>query len=78
MKEILVLGPGCYRCVKLYDEVMAAVKESNVECEVSKVTDIAAIAGFGVMQTPALVIDGQLKASGKLLTKDQIKKLIEG
>ncbi|MCX6645320.1 MAG: thioredoxin family protein [bacterium] len=76
MKEILILGPGCYRCQKLYDDVQAAVKEIDIECEVIKVTDIAAIAGFGVMQTPALIIDGELKAAGKLLSKDKIKELL--
>lgn len=76
MKEILVLGPGCYRCTKLYDDVMAVVGESDVECEVTKVSDLNAIAGFGVMQTPALVIDGDLKTAGKLLTKEKIKELL--
>jgi small redox-active disulfide protein 2 len=75
-KEILILGPGCYRCQKLYDDVQAAIKETDVECEVVKVSDINAIAGFGVMQTPALIIDGEIKSAGKLLSKGKIKELL--
>ncbi|MFH1676019.1 MAG: thioredoxin family protein [bacterium] len=76
MKEILILGPGCHRCLKLYDDVKSVVDELKLDCEIFKVTDINAIAGFGVMQTPALIIDGELKAAGKLLSKVQIIKLL--
>jgi small redox-active disulfide protein 2 len=76
MKEILVLGPGCYRCQKLHESVETAVKELNLECQIFKVTDPAAIAGFGIMQTPALIIDGEMKAMGKMLSVDQVKKLL--
>jgi len=76
MKEIMILGTGCYRCKKLHENVETAVKELGAECEIFKVSDPAAIAGFGVMQTPALIIDGELKASGKVLTPKQIKTLI--
>jgi small redox-active disulfide protein 2 len=76
MKEILILGPGCYRCRTLHENVEAAVKELGIECDVFKVTDPSAIAGFGVMQTPALIIDGALKTAGKMLTKEQVKILL--
>lgn len=76
LKEILVLGPGCYRCQKLHESVEAAVKELGIECEIFKVTDPAAIAGFGVMQTPALIIDGELKTVGKMLTTEQVKSIL--
>lgn len=72
MKEILILGPGCYRCNKLDEDVRSVVDEMGLECEVFKVSDPAAIAGFGVMQTPALIVDGNLKAAGKMLTRAQI------
>jgi len=76
-KQILVLGPGCSRCQRQHQYALAAAEESDVDCEVTKVSDVSAIAGFGVMQTPALIIDGELKASGKILTVDEIVKLLE-
>jgi small redox-active disulfide protein 2 len=76
MKEILVLGTGCYRCQKLEKDVREAAEEMGIECEILKVSDLNAIAGFGVMQTPALIVDGEIKAAGKLLTTDQLKKLL--
>jgi len=77
MKEILVIGPGCYRCQKLYENVEAAVKELGIECEIYKVSDPAAIAGFGIMMTPALVVDGNTEAMGKLLSVSEVKKILE-
>lgn len=77
MKEILVLGPGCNKCQKLHQHVIAAKEELGLDCEVIKVSDPAAIAGFGVMMTPSLMIDGELVASGKLLSVEQIKNLLE-
>ncbi len=76
MKKILILGSGCYRCNRLHQHVLAAVEESGVECEVFKVSDPGAIAGFGVMTTPALIVDGELKSSGKLLTTEEIRKML--
>ena len=76
MKEILVLGPGCHRCVKLHENVEAAAKELGIECEIYKVTDPSAIAGFGVMQTPALIVDGDVKAAGNILTVPQIVEIL--
>ena len=76
MKEILVLGPGCFRCTKLHENVEKAVSELGIECDVYKVTDINAIAEFGVMQTPGLIIDGEVKALGKVLSVDQIRELL--
>jgi small redox-active disulfide protein 2 len=76
MKEILILGPGCYRCRTLHENVEAAVKELGIECRVYKVTDPAAIAGFGVMSTPALIIDGELKTAGKMLSMEQVKEIL--
>ena len=75
-KQILVLGIGCYRCQKLEGDVRAVAKEMNLECEIMKVSDPGAIAGFGVMQTPALIIDGELKSAGKLLSKEKIKEML--
>jgi len=73
MKKIQILGPGCPKCRKLAEHAEAAAKELGIEYEIEKVTDINQIIGFGVMVTPALVIDGQVKAVGKVLSSEQIR-----
>ncbi|MEI8344592.1 MAG: thioredoxin family protein, partial [Candidatus Omnitrophota bacterium] len=72
--KIEILGAGCAKCKQLTANVEAAVKESTVAADLVKVTDIDKIVGYGVMMTPAVVIDGVVVASGKLLSKDEIKK----
>ncbi len=74
--RIQVLGPGCPNCKQLHKNAMAAVMEADVDADVEKVEDITTIMKFGVMATPALVIDGVVKTSGKVLTVSEIKKLI--
>ena len=76
MKRLQVLGPGCAKCEKLKHNAEEAAAQSGVDATVKKVTDINAIVGFGVMTTPALAIDGQVKSMGKLLSVDQIKELL--
>jgi small redox-active disulfide protein 2 len=76
MKLIQILGPGCPKCTKLLQNAETAVKDSGVEATVEKVTDINVITGMGVMMTPALVIDGQVKAVGKLLSPADIQKFL--
>lgn len=76
MKRIQILGPGCYRCRKLAENVDVAAKELGLECEIDKITDMTVITGFGVVMTPALAVDGEVRSSGKLLSPDEIKKLI--
>ncbi len=75
--KIQVLGPGCPNCRLLHKNAMTAVAEANVDADIEKVEDIATIMKYGIMSTPALVIDGVVKASGKLLTVAEIKKLIK-
>ena len=70
--KIEILGTGCPKCRKLYENAKEAVMKTGVEAEITKVTDIADISGYGVMLTPALVIDGEVKASGKVPTADNI------
>jgi small redox-active disulfide protein 2 len=77
MKKIEVLGMGCARCNDLDERVRQAVRESGVEAEVVKVKDIQTIAGYGVLATPALVVDGVVKTAGKIPTLDQIKEWIK-
>ena len=64
MKKIQILGTGCPKCKKLAENAEAAAKQSGIEYELEKVTDINDIMKFGVMMTPALAIDGQVKAVG--------------
>ena len=77
MKRMQVLGTGCAKCAKLKENAEAAVRESGVPATVDKVEDINEITSFGVLMTPALAIDGEVKAVGKVLSVDDIKKLLE-
>jgi small redox-active disulfide protein 2 len=76
MKKIQILGTGCPKCKKLAENAEAAVKDLDVECEIEKVTQINEIMKFGVMVTPALAIDGQVKVTGKVVDVDAIKKML--
>jgi len=76
MKKIQILGTGCAKCEKLAKNAQEAVRETGTDCTIEKVTDIMEITNFGVMVTPALAIDGEVKAVGKVLSTDEIKKLI--
>ena len=77
MKKIQILGTGCPKCKKLAENAEAAAKELEVEHRVEKVTDINEIMKFGVMVTPALAVDGQVKVVGKVPSPDQIKAMLE-
>ena len=77
MKKIQILGTGCPKCKKLAENAEAAVKELGVECDIEKVTNINEIMGFGVMMTPALVVDGEVKVTGKVVSPDEIKTMLE-
>ena len=74
--KIQILGTGCSKCDKLYKVTQQAVDELCVEAELEKVTDLADIMAFGVMNTPALAIDGQVKVTGKVPSSQEIRKLI--
>jgi small redox-active disulfide protein 2 len=76
MVRIQVLGTGCPKCKKLAENAEAAVKGVGIECVIEKVTDINEIMKFGVMMTPALAIDGQVKVVGKVPSPDEIKKML--
>ncbi len=77
MKEIHILGPGCAKCEKLYQNVNQAVSELNIDCIVKKATDINQIISYGIMITPALVIDGKVVSSGRVINVEEIKNLIQ-
>jgi small redox-active disulfide protein 2 len=76
MKKIQILGTGCPKCKKLAENAEAAAKELKLEFEVEKVTDINEMMKFGVMMTPALVVDGEVKVVGKVPSPDEIKKML--
>jgi small redox-active disulfide protein 2 len=76
VKKIQILGPGCAKCFKLAANAEEAAKQTGIEFELEKVTDLKKIASFGVMMTPGLVIDGEVKSVGKLLSPEEIKKLL--
>ncbi len=76
MKELAILGTGCAKCAKLEANTREAVAELGLECEIRKVTDIGEIMKYGVMMTPALVIDGEVKSIGKVLSAGEIKELL--
>ncbi|MDD3248383.1 MAG: thioredoxin family protein [Methanosarcina sp.] len=74
--KIEILGSGCAKCNKTKEMAEKAVKEMGVEAEIVKVDDFDKILGYGVMITPALVIDGDVKVAGKVPSVEDIKKWI--
>ncbi|HOB53759.1 MAG TPA: thioredoxin family protein [Acidobacteriota bacterium] len=76
MKKIQILGTGCPKCKQLSENAEAAAKALGLEYELVKVTEINEIMKFGVMMTPGLAVDGVVKSAGKLLSADDIKKIL--
>ena len=72
--KIEILGMGCPKCKMLYENAKRAVSEKNIQAEVLKVEDMNKITEYGVMMTPALVIDGAVKITGKVPSAEEIKK----
>lgn len=72
-----VLGSGCAKCHALEEAACAALKELGMDTTIDHVTDFAQIAAYGVMSTPALVVDGKVVSYGKVLSKDEAKMLIQ-
>ncbi len=70
--KIQVLGPGCMKCRKLKENAAQAVATAGVDCEIEAVSDLDRILEFDVMMTPALVIDGEVKAAGMVPSVDRI------
>lgn len=75
--KIKVLGPGCANCANLERVTREAVADLGIDAEIEKVTDYAAIAGYGVMRTPGLVVDEQVVLSGRVPTASAIRGLLE-
>ena len=74
MKNIQILGTGCPKCNLLFANAESAVKAAGIEARIEKVEKIVDILKFGVMSTPALVVDGAVKSVGKVLSPDEIRK----
>ena len=77
MKKIQILGTGCPKCHALTANAEQAVRELGIEAVVEKVETIQDIMKFGIMITPALAVDGQVKSAGKVLTSEAIKKFLQ-
>jgi small redox-active disulfide protein 2 len=75
--EIKILGSGCMNCKKLYANAEEAVKELGANVQITKVEDFKEITKYGVLRTPAIVIDEKVKAFGKISTVEEIKKFIQ-
>ncbi len=78
MRKIEILGMGCQNCNRLLERAKEAVKELGIDAEVIKVQDIKTITTYGVLVTPAIVVDGMVKAAGKLPKVEEIKQWISG
>jgi small redox-active disulfide protein 2 len=74
--KIQILGTGCPKCTKLAENATKAAQELQLDFELEKISDINQITSFGVMMTPALVVDGQVKLLGKASSPEEIKKIL--
>lgn len=77
MKDLKILGAGCAKCKKLAEQAETAAREMGLEFTLEKVTDLTEIMKFGVMVTPALVVDGDVKVAGKVPSTEEIKGFLK-
>jgi small redox-active disulfide protein 2 len=75
--KIQILGPGCAKCTKLMDTATTAAKELGLDCEIEKISDLNQIMSFGVMMTPGLVVNGEVKSVGKVPSLEEMKKMLQ-
>jgi hypothetical protein len=75
--EVAILGPGCYSCNKLEQDVMAVLSETGIKAGLNHITDPKLIAQYGLLPTPALVINGKIRSKGTVPPKSMIKKWLE-
>jgi len=76
--KIQILGTGCPKCKQLMANAEKAVETSGVDAQVEKIDQVQEIMKFGVMSTPALAVDGDVKSAGKVLSVEQIQQMLEG
>ena len=74
--EILVLGPGCVKCVKTYEAIKKVIEETGIDTSLRKVDDIMEIMKYNIMATPAVVVDGVVKIKGYVPSDAEIRKLL--
>ena len=75
--EVAILGPGCYSCNKLEQDVMAVLSETGIKAGINHITDPKLMAQYGLLPTPALVVNGKIKSKGTVPPKSMIKKWLE-
>ena len=75
--EVTILGPGCYSCNKLEQDVMAILSETGTQVSLNHITDPTIMAQYGILPTPALIINGKVKSAGRVPAKSMIKKWLE-
>jgi small redox-active disulfide protein 2 len=75
--EVAILGPGCYSCNKLEQDVMAVLSETGIQAAFNHITDPSIMAQYGILPTPALIINGKVKSAGRVPSKSMIKKWLE-
>ncbi len=75
--EVAILGPGCYSCNKLEQDVMAVLSETGIKTGLNHISDPSLMAQYGILPTPALIINGKVKSSGRVPSKSMIKKWLE-
>lgn len=75
--EVTILGPGCYSCDKLEQDVMVVLSETGIEASLNHITDPRLMAQYGILPTPALLINGKVKSTGRVPPKSVIKKWLE-
>ena len=78
MTTIQILGTGCAKCKTLAENARKAVEDARMEAEIEKVEDVREIMKFGILMTPGLVIDGEVKAAGRVVSSNDIRKLLVG
>ncbi len=77
MKTIQIIGTGCPKCQKLAENARVAAESIGLDHRIEKITDLREITRLGVMMTPALAVDGQVKSAGKVLDAESIKQMIQ-
>jgi len=78
MVKLEVFGTGCMKCKRLMKNVEKAIKDLGIEAEIEKIEDITAIMDRGIMLTPALVVDGEIKVSGRVADVNELKTILQG
>jgi len=75
--EVAIFGPGCYSCNKLEQDVMAVLSETGIQASLNHITDPSMMVQYGILPTPALIINGKVKSAGRVPYKSMIKKWLE-